>query len=170
MGLEEAPATFLHQMDIGGTTKLGRTVRLFLVSSDSSLVSRIASMLTVPEEQIVTESSLADAEVGLSTSDADVVIGDVSIPDAWDSVVFEKFDEWAADRPVIILCPNVRDANKYRDDARSAVDIFPINIANDSRFMCVIHTAMLRFQTRADAEGQEWEALSDLKGVDSTNW
>lgn len=152
MELKEAPAAFLHNLESNSMSKLGQALRLFLVSSDLVVSNKIRSMLVAPAEQLALETSLPEAEIDLRTSGADIIIGDVSVSDSWDNVVFEKFDEWAADYPMIILCPHVRDTKKYRDSARWAVDIFPVDIVNDSRFVCVVRTAMLRFHTGIDTE------------------
>ena len=170
MELDEAPALFLHNMGNDAISRLRRTVRLFLVSDSLDLADPIKRLLEAPEEQLIVETSLTDAETRLPQSGADIVIGDVSVSDAWDSSVFDKFDEWAASHPVIVLCPNARDAKQYSKNSTFAFDILPIDVVHDNRFICVIHAAMLRFEVHKEDEEASWGAASDFKGVRSGSW
>ena len=73
-----------------------------------------------------------------------VAIVDVQRDDLWPASVFSRFDEIAADFPIIVLCKDREEVASYRLKAKHTIDVISYETIDDERIICLIEAAVFR--------------------------
>jgi len=95
----------------------------------------------------------------------DVAITDIEVHGEWPHSLFTKFDQVAAQFPVITLCRNGYDALNCLWQAQYVPDVVPYEMVNDPRFPCLIEAAAFRAVIRSNIffdDGQKGARLSEV--------
>lgn len=88
----------------------------------------------------------------------DVAIVDIERKDEWPGAVFSRFDQAAANFPVIILCKERHQILNYLWKAQHVTDIVAYETISDPRFHNLIEAAVLRAELVKDiGVGDDWD-------------
>lgn len=161
MELKDALAPFLPaklpaNLDCGAAPPCVRVAFLTERFDLKALMKR-----TLQSDQIVLTQvcSTVLIEKAIDKRLCDVAIVDIERQDEWSDLVFRRFDEAAAEFPVIILCKDRRKILNYLWKAQHVIDIVPYETIKDPRFSSLIEAAAFRADITKDigfADNWDW--------------
>lgn len=119
-------------------------LQITVLSDDQELMPRLERSLRALRADFTFVETIDEANELINSGQPDLTIVDIQGADGWPGLVFQLFDERAANDVVVVLCRDADDTRHHRKRALHAVDIFPSDAIDDHRFQCVIQAALLR--------------------------
>ena len=135
-----------------GLTRSAATPMLLLVEDDEIFVELTQTILAergLTDDQTLVASSMADASLALCAHEIDLVLADLSLPDAHGLEVVRRCKEVAPDVPIIVLTAS-RDDLAMEALAQGAQDYLIKGEFDDEDLMRSIRYSIAR--SRSDAQ------------------
>ena len=132
--------------------------RVAFLSERLDLKAAMQRMLPAPRYVLKQFWSTELIEKAIEKRICDVVIVDIERQDEWPASVFSRFDEAAANFPIIILCKKRHDILNHLWKAQHATEIISYETVGDPRLPALIEAAIFRAEvTRDIGIGDTWD-------------